>query len=111
MRDALVQRNNPDDRHRKNLPNRYQPVHPTKGELQLLYPVYYGDIIASEAGRHGLDPFLVQALMRQESYFDERAVSSSDARGLMQLLPSTAREVAGWESMRGFDAVPSRATP
>lgn len=103
IRDALVQRNNPDDRHRLDLPkNSYNPVHPNKSELQLLYPVYFGTIIEQEAYRNRLDPFIIQALMRQESYFDERAVSVSDARGLMQLLPSTAREVAGWEGMRGF---------
>ena len=37
---------------------------------------------------------LVLAITRQESLFDENAVSRSDARGLMQLKPSTARDVA-----------------
>ncbi len=37
---------------------------------------------------------LLHALIRQESEFDPRAVSRSDARGLMQMLPSTARHVA-----------------
>jgi soluble lytic murein transglycosylase len=40
-------------------------------------------------------PWLVHAITRQESQFDERVVSSSNAQGLMQLLPSTAHEVAG----------------
>lgn len=38
---------------------------------------------------------LVHALTRQESQFDPQAVSPSNAQGLMQLLPSTARYVAG----------------
>jgi len=40
-------------------------------------------------------PTLVQALIRQESAFDHEAVSRSNALGLMQLLPSTAKHVAG----------------
>ncbi|WP_149537854.1 lytic transglycosylase domain-containing protein [Siccirubricoccus phaeus] len=40
------------------------------------------------------EPALVQAIARQESNFDPEAVSSSNARGLMQLLPSTAQAVA-----------------
>ena len=42
----------------------------------------------------GLDPALVLAIIRQESAFDEGAVSRAGARGLMQLMPATARQVA-----------------
>ncbi len=42
---------------------------------------------------------LVHSIARQESQFDERAVSSSNAQGLMQLLPSTAKHVAGKNDM------------
>ena len=41
-----------------------------------------------------LDPAIVLALIRQESSFDVQAVSPSGARGLMQLMPATAQEVA-----------------
>jgi soluble lytic murein transglycosylase len=41
-----------------------------------------------------LEPALVNAISRQESNFDPEAVSSANARGLMQLLPSTAQLVA-----------------
>lgn len=74
----------------------------TSDELKLLYPVYFSDSIRAASKRAGLDPFLIQALMREESYFNEFAISTSNARGLMQLLPSTAQEVAQWESMSGF---------
>jgi soluble lytic murein transglycosylase len=40
-----------------------------------------------------LDRALVYAVVRQESYFNPKAVSVSNARGLMQLLPSTARDM------------------
>ena len=38
---------------------------------------------------------LAHAIMRQESQFDPQAVSHAGARGLMQLMPGTAREVSG----------------
>lgn len=40
-----------------------------------------------------LDRALLYAIVRQESYFNPKAVSHSNARGLMQLLPSTARDM------------------
>ncbi|HWP66443.1 MAG TPA: transglycosylase SLT domain-containing protein, partial [Candidatus Limnocylindria bacterium] len=59
-----------------------------------LYPLGYWDVVRASAEREGLDPLLVQALIRQESAFAPRAVSPVDAQGLMQLLPSTASDVA-----------------
>ena len=41
-----------------------------------------------------VEPALVNAITRQESNFDTEAVSSANARGLMQLLPATAQQVA-----------------
>lgn len=47
------------------------------------------------AARHGLDPALVEAVVRAESRFNPRAVSRSGAYGLMQLTVPTAEELAG----------------
>ncbi|MFH1680878.1 MAG: transglycosylase SLT domain-containing protein [Candidatus Eisenbacteria bacterium] len=63
--------------------------------LALIYPPAYLDIVAAEgAGREEIDPLFVLALMRQESWFNAKAVSSAGARGLMQILPSTGRHIA-----------------
>jgi soluble lytic murein transglycosylase-like protein len=51
----------------------------------------YGDEIFAAARRHSLNPALVAALVRTESAFDSAAVSPKGARGLMQLMPATAR--------------------
>jgi soluble lytic murein transglycosylase len=59
-----------------------------------LYPLGYWDLVLPAARSRGLDPLLVAALIRQESLYDPEAVSPANARGLMQLLPSTARRVA-----------------
>lgn len=82
----------------------------TKDELRLLYPIYFPEPIRQAGQRNELDPLLIQSLMREESYFNEFAISSSNARGLMQLMPATARDVAGWESLPGF-TIASLFTP
>ncbi len=51
----------------------------------------YLDLVVTLAGKHRLDWRLVAAVMSAESNFDPRAVSPKGARGLMQLMPETAR--------------------
>jgi len=51
----------------------------------------WSQAIYDAAKRHGLNPALVEAVVRQESAFDPRAVSHRGARGLMQLMPATGR--------------------
>ena len=65
-----------------------------KDVWDLFYPARYADIVAKHAKNAGLDTPLLLSLIRQESAFNPRARSRANARGLMQLLPSTARETA-----------------
>jgi soluble lytic murein transglycosylase-like protein len=58
-----------------------------------LFPQLYWQEVMEATKSVRLDPWLVLGVIRQESAFNTRAVSSSDARGLMQLRPSTGREV------------------
>ena len=51
----------------------------------------YGELIYQAARRHDLSPGLVAAVIRAESAFNPQALSHKGARGLMQLMPATAR--------------------
>jgi soluble lytic murein transglycosylase-like protein len=50
----------------------------------------YASDIREIASRHGVDPTLVESVIRAESAFNPTAVSRTGARGLMQLMPKTA---------------------
>ena len=62
--------------------------------LRVLYPVGYEGALTRQAARHGLDPALLAALIRQESSFEPRATSAAGARGLMQIMPTVGRQLA-----------------
>ncbi len=59
-----------------------------------MFPRPFATEIELTCGEWSLDPDFVFALMRQESAFNAGAISSADARGVLQILPSVAREVA-----------------
>jgi len=61
---------------------------------EMLYPFGWRSEVTAAAQRVGLDPFLVAAVVREESSYYPRAVSRAGARGLMQLMPATARPMA-----------------
>lgn len=60
----------------------------------LRFPLHHDHVIRREARRHQLDPAWIAAQTRAESAFMPNARSHADARGLMQLLPSTAQRTA-----------------
>lgn len=61
---------------------------------RVYYPLRYEAEITRAADEFDIDPYLIAALINAESGFDPGEVSSAGAVGLMQLLPSTAAELA-----------------
>lgn len=59
--------------------------------LKTIYPIHYRDLVEKYAQVYDIDPYLVVAIMRNESKFDPNALSRKDAKGLMQVAPITGK--------------------
>ena len=68
----------------------------------LLFPRPYWGELKKFADANQLDPYLVSALIRQESEFNASAVSRARALGLMQLLPSVGQQLAHQLGLRDY---------
>lgn len=68
----------------------------------LSFPRGFKDIVGPYAKKYGVDELLVYSVIREESRFQKDVVSPADAVGLMQLIPPTARTVAGQIGISGF---------
>jgi soluble lytic murein transglycosylase len=73
----------------------YLPLDSAPPEFwKLAFPIPYRADLERYAKQNGLDPFLLAALIRQESEFNPKAVSKANARGLTQIMPATGRELS-----------------
>jgi len=61
---------------------------------RVAYPTPYAEAVAASATEHQLDPYWVYAIMREESGFRPDIESWANARGLLQLMLSTANDMA-----------------
>lgn len=73
-----------------------------RGE-QRLRPRAYSDLVERAAHRQGIDPNLLFGVMRVESIYNRRIVSTAGAVGLMQIMPRTGRLIADQLGVRDFD--------
>ena len=81
---------------RRNIPPNW-PGTAEEGILELArfsYPLAYREILTEPEQVSWIDPYLILAVMREESAFSSTCISPAGARGLMQLMPSTAEQVA-----------------
>ncbi len=84
-----------DHRHALNLMGFLSRRRPLTGQdLALFYPRAYRPLIDVLAAKTRFPDFLLYGLVREESYFDEKIVSSAGAVGLAQLMPETAADAA-----------------
>ncbi len=63
-------------------------------QTDLRFPMEYQSLVKNAAYEQAINPAWVYGIMRRESAFDPKIVSSARAKGLMQILPSTAKRVA-----------------
>jgi len=69
---------------------------------RVIFPVAYWDLITRSATDRKLDPYLMAALVAQESTFEPAVKSSAGAIGLMQIVPSTGRRYAAGLRIRPY---------
>ncbi|MGN1326884.1 MAG: lytic transglycosylase domain-containing protein [Clostridia bacterium] len=62
--------------------------------LENIYPKQYTEYVEKYAKEYNIDPLLVFSIIKAESNFNKDAKSSSGAQGLMQLMETTATEIA-----------------
>lgn len=62
--------------------------------LKQFYPKKYSEYVEKYSAEYNVDPLLVYSIIKAESNFKKDAISSSGAKGLMQLMNSTATEIA-----------------
>lgn len=74
------------------------------GFWRLAFPMPYRSSIEIHSREQGLDPYLVAALIRQESEFNAHALSPMDAHGLMQVMPATGRQLARHFGIKRFSS-------
>jgi soluble lytic murein transglycosylase len=83
----------------------YMPLDQAPLEFwRLAFPWPFRASIEIHSREQGLDPFLVAALIRQESEFNTHAISPVHADGLMQVMPSTGRQLARHFGIRRFNS-------
>lgn len=76
------------------LVNKYNSSDISSNIKKKQYPIKYEHFVDKYSEKYGLDRYLVLAVIRTESRFDVYAVSSADAKGLMQLTDETGSHVA-----------------
>ncbi len=81
--------------HFTNLPtsHRYQLFRTNKRSTKHSSNKRYDQLIKEISQRHNINPALVKAVIKAESDFDRYAVSKKGARGLMQLMPTTLKDL------------------
>ena len=62
--------------------------------MKKLYPLKYSEYVEKYAKEYNIDKYMVYAIIKAESNFNENAKSSNDAIGLMQIMETTAIETA-----------------
>jgi soluble lytic murein transglycosylase len=83
----------------------YMPLDQAPPEFwKYAFPIPFRTSIEQRSRDQSLDPFLVAALIRQESEFNVKVISHANAYGLMQLLPTTGKQLAYHFGIKRFNS-------
>ena len=72
-------------------------------QKRFVYMWPYQEEILEYSAKNKVDPFLVAAVIKNESNFDSHAVSKAGAVGMMQIMPETGAWIAKQMGLTGFD--------
>ena len=59
-----------------------------------IYPIKYSKYVQKSASDNNIDPYLIFAIIKKESKFNNNSISKKNAKGLMQVLDTTAKEIS-----------------
>lgn len=76
----------------------------TPESVKLLYPRGFSESVTRYAAEYGIAEYFVYALIRAESFFRPNAVSHAGAIGLMQLMPTTANDIARMFKLQTYNS-------
>lgn len=76
---------------------------PRQERLRVAYPQAYQDIVEKTTGIVRLDKYLLWSIMKAESRYNPKARSPAGARGLVQIMPRTAKHLANQLEHEGFE--------
>ena len=71
-------------------------------QMRFVYMWDHQQDIITYSKKNNIDPFLIAAIIKNESNFEQRAVSKAGAVGLMQIMPDTGRWIAEQMGLKGY---------
>ncbi|MBE5756240.1 MAG: lytic transglycosylase domain-containing protein [Clostridiales bacterium] len=74
-----------------------------KGISKIIYPKKYQNLVETASVEYDIDKYFIYSVIKVESSFNERVVSSKGAVGLMQITPSTAEYIAKLKGIKEYD--------
>ncbi len=93
--------------HFTNVPtsHRYRALKKNRGRVRNRYPTRYDQLIREISQKYNVNPALVKAVIKAESDFNPYAVSKKGARGLMQLMPKTLKDLKVYDPFHPRDNI------
>lgn len=72
----------------------FGPINIQNKILKIIYPIKYENFVENYSTKYEVYKNLIYAIIKAESNFNQQAVSNKEAKGLMQLMPQTAEDIA-----------------